>query len=66
MDDIEFVKKKEKADKETRSTRTFDEAMQMDSGDMRWLARNYRELRVCVSIFCSSHSRCMVKIATSS
>jgi hypothetical protein len=52
VDDIEFVKKKEKADKETRSTRTFDEAMQMYSGDMRWPARNYRELRVCVSIFC--------------
>ena len=50
-DDIEFMKKKEKTDKETKSTRTFDEAMQMDSGDMRWLARNYRELRVCVSIF---------------
>ena len=50
-EDVEFMKRKEKADKDTRSTRTFEEAMQMDSGDVRWPAKNYRELRVCISIF---------------
>jgi hypothetical protein len=43
------MKKKEKAERKTKATHTFDEAMQMDSGDIHRSARNYRALRVCIS-----------------
>jgi hypothetical protein len=49
--EVEEIKRREKAEKETRTGRSYTEAMQLEEGDMRAPAVTYRELRVCVSSF---------------
>ena len=49
--EVEEIKRREKAEKETLTGRSYTEALQLEEGDMRALTLNYRELRVCVSSF---------------